>query len=313
MKRFSGRSAGACTLLLALWLLVLAGFSGCGGGSDQTGTGGKISLTDDAGHKLVLDGPVDRVVSIAPWNTEIVYALGAENKLVGVTTYCDYPPAAKKKEKIGDFATPNVEKIASLKPEVVLATGGIQTNVVDSLEKVGIKIFVVEPKNFNQLYSDLKKVGKILGVEGNAERVAANLEKRVNEVRNKTRDLPKPTVFFEIYSQPLMTAGKDTVINQMITYAGGKNLGATAGKEYPEYSTEKLLEANPDIYFATSGSMTNPADLASRPGYSALKAVKDGKIYVVQENLFVRSGPRIVDGLEQLAKKIHPEAFKNLQ
>jgi iron complex transport system substrate-binding protein len=159
----------------------------------------------------------------------------------------------------------------------------------------------------------LRKVGKMLGVEGKADQVAASLEKRVNDVRAKTKGLSKPTVFFEIYNQPLMTAGKKTVIDQMITYAGGKNLGATAGEQYPEYSPEKLVEANPDIYFATSGSMTNPADVSKRPGYSAVKAVKDGKVYVVEENLFVRSGPRIVDGLELLAKKIHPEAFKKSQ
>lgn len=269
----------------------------------------KIVLTDDTGKKIVLSGPAKRVVSLAPANTEIIYALGGEEKLVGVTTYCDYPEEAKKKEKVGDFANPNVEKIISLKPQVVLATGGVQKGVVEKLTEFKIKVFVVDPKNFDGLFSDIQKIGKIIGKKGKAEKLVDDLKARVEEVKKKAHGLPKPKVFFEIYSQPLMTAGKNTFINDMIEIAGGINIGAQAGVGYPQFSVEQLIKENPDVYLAAKGSMNSPEDLRKRPGYTGLKAVKEGKVFVLDDNLVTRPGPRLIEGLIDVAKAVHPEVF----
>jgi iron complex transport system substrate-binding protein len=299
-------------VLLAVMLviaLLFASLAGCGS-SGTSGGSGKITLTDDAGNKLVLDKPADRIVSLAPGNTEIVYAVGAQDKLVGVTTYCDYPPAAKKKPKIGDFSTPNVEKIASVNPQVVLVTGGIQKGMVESLNKLGIKVFVIDPKSFEALFKDMEAVGVMAGIKDVAARKVEAMRKQVSEIQAKAKDLPKTNVFFEIYKQPLMTAGTGTMIDLMINTAGGKNLGAAAGPQFPEFSEEQLLKDNPDVYVAVKGSQSDPADISQRPGYSALKAVKDGRVYVVEDNPFVRSGPRLVQGLQQLAQILHPEVFK---
>lgn len=293
---------------VALAAMLTAGAAGCG---SSGGNGpGKISLVDDAGRTLVLDKPVERVVSLAPSNTEIIYAIGGEKKLVGVTTYCDYPAAAKKMPNVGDFATPNVERIASRDPQVVFATSGLQDSVVESLGKLDIKVFVVEPKSFGRLYEDIKAVGKVLGLEGKADEEADKLKKQVGDIESKARGLSKPRVFFEIYNQPLMTAGKGTLIDLMIGMAGGLNIGSAAGPEFPQFSEEQLLQDNPDIYVAPKGTMTDPADISKRPGYQTITAVKDGKVFVVEDNLFFRAGPRLVDGLEQLAEIIHPEVFK---
>jgi iron complex transport system substrate-binding protein len=299
-------------VLLAVMLvtaLLFASLAGCGS-SGTSGGSGKITLTDDAGNKLVLDKPADRIVSLAPGNTEIVYAVGAQDKLVGVTTYCDYPPAAKKKPRIGDFSTPNVEKIASVNPQVVLVTGGIQKGMVESLNKLGIKVFVIDPKSFEGLFKDMEAVGVMAGIKDVAASKVEAMRKQVSQVEAKAKDLPKTNVFFEIYKQPLMTAGTGTMIDLMIKNAGGKNLGAAAGPQFPEFSEEQLLKDNPDVYVAVKGSQSDPADISQRPGYSALKAVKDGRVYVVEDNPFVRSGPRLVQGLQQLAQILHPEVFK---
>lgn len=269
-----------------------------------------LNITDDLGKKITIKTEPKRIVSLAPSNTEIVFALGASQKLVGVTTYCDYPEEAKKIEKIGDFASPNVEKIAALQPELVLAAGGIQEGIVEKLEKLGIPVFVVDPKNFFQLSANLKKLGQVLNTEEKAEDIIRDIQSQKKMVEEKTRDLPKVKVFFEIYSQPLITAGTETFIDEMITLAGGKNIGASAGKGFPQFSEEQLVQENPDIYLAVKMSMGNPADLAKRPGYANLKAVQEGRVYVVDDNLVTRAGPRLAQGLLELVKAIHPEAFK---
>lgn len=298
------------SLISALLIILLLSVGGCVKKTSEKEVSRKISLLDDEGNKLVLEKPVERVVSLAPSNTEIVFALKAQDKLVGVTTYCDYPEEAKSKEKVGDFANPNVEKIISLKPEVVLATGGIQKGVVERLEKAGIKVFVVDPKNFEQLFVDIEKVGEILGLKKKAEELTQSMRKKVKEIEERTKDLPKPKVFFEIYSQPLMTAGEKTFIDDMIRISGGTNIGASAGEGFPQFSEEQLLKENPDVYIAVKGSMNNPADIKKRAGYKALKAVKEGRVYVVDDNLVTRPGPRLVEGLMEVAKAIHPEVFK---
>ncbi len=135
------------------------------------------------------------------------------------------------------------------------------------------------------------------------------MKQRAAAVEQKVAGLPKPTVFVEIYSKPLMTAGRGTFIDNLVTLAGGTNIGDAAGGGYPSFSEEVLLKDNPDVYIATTGSMASPGQIAKRSGYSALKAVKDGRVYVIDDNLLVRPGPRLVDGLEQLAQMIHPEVF----
>lgn len=269
-----------------------------------------VTITDDLGKKITIKAEPKQIVSLAPANTEMVFALGAGKKLVGVTTYCDYPEAAKKIEKIGDFASPNVERIAALQPELALAAGGIQEGIVERLEKLGAQVLVVDPKNFSQLSSDLQKLGQILNTEEKAKAIIGDIQSQKKMVEEKTRDLPKVKVFFEIYSQPLMTAGSETFIDEMITLAGGKNIGSSAGKGFPQFSEEQLVSENPDVYLAVKMSMGDPADLAKRPGYADLKAVQEGRVHVVDDNLVTRPGPRLAQGLLEVAKAIHPEAFK---
>jgi iron complex transport system substrate-binding protein len=146
-------------------------------------------------------------------------------------------------------------------------------------------------------------------VSGKATTVVAAMKQRAAAIEQKVAGLSKPTVFVEIYSKPLMTAGTGTFIDNLVTLAGGTNIGDAAGSGYPSFSSEVLFKDNPDVYVATTGSMASPVQIAKRSGYSGLKAVKDGRVYVIDDNLLVRPGPRLVDGLEQLAQMIHPEVF----
>lgn len=271
---------------------------------------GPVQVVDDAGKTVKLTKKPTKIVSLSPGNTEILFALGLDKQIVGVTEFDDYPAKAKTKSKIGGFSTPNVEKIISLKPNLVVATGGIQAPISQRLKKAGIVIFTADAKNLNGVLTDIVKLGKLTGRQDQADKLVDKLKARLKKVEAKVSGATNKKVFFEIYGQPLSTAGAGTFINDLIKKAGGINVAATQKQRYPQYSLEQLVKDDPDAYFAASGSMAKPEDINQRPGYDGLTVVKDGKVYVVDENLFLRPGPRLVDGLELMAAKLYPDKFK---
>lgn len=271
---------------------------------------GPVQVVDDAGKTVKLTKKPTKIVSLSPGNTEILFALGLDKQIVGVTEFDDYPAKAKTKSKIGGFSTPNVEKIISLKPNLVLATGGIQAPISQRLKKAGIVIFTADAKNLNGVLTDIIKLGKLTGRQDQADKLVDKLKARIKKVEAKVSGAANKKVFFEIYGQPLSTAGAGTFVNDLIKKAGGINVAATQKQRYPQYSLEQLIKDDPDAYFAASGSMAKPEDINRRPGYDGLTVVKDGKVYVVDENLFLRPGPRLVGGLELMAAKLYPDKFK---
>jgi iron complex transport system substrate-binding protein len=272
-----------------------------------------LTVRDDAGRKITLKEKPKRLISLAPSNTEILFALGLEKRIVGVTKFCDYPPAAKKKPKIGGFADPSIEKIISLKPDLVFATGGIQQPIVKKLEEAKLTVFVIDPKTLDSLLSVLERVGKLTGNVTEARRLVKKLKQRILEVKTKVAEVKKrPKVFFELFKEPLMTAGGTSIINDLIKIAGGRNIASSVEQEYPQFSLEVLIKENPDVYLASSGSMAKPGDIKKRAGWQSIKAVKENRVYVIDENLVTRPGPRLVDGLEIFAQAIHPEIFGEL-
>jgi iron complex transport system substrate-binding protein len=310
----------ATLVLLAALAVGAAALSACG--SSGTGSSASssaspaaasssaaISVVDGAGQTVTMTKPAERIVSLAPANTEIAYAVGAGAKMVAGTSYDDYPAEAKSLPKIGDFSNPSVEKIASFNPDLVLAAGGIQDKLRTKLEGLGMKVYVVDPKTYAEVETDIKNIGTLAGTSDQAQKVVDTMVQAADEVSQKVGSLTPASTFLEIYSKPLMTAGADTFINDMITIAGGKNIGAEAGSGFPTFSTEVLVKDDPQVYIADSGSMAKPGDITSRPGFSGLSAVKDGKVYVVEDSLVARPGPRLADGLKQLAQMIHPEAY----
>lgn len=304
-------------LLAALLLLALPALGAivvaCGSGGEPASSAspaasGPISVTDDSGVEVVLDRPAEAIVSLAPANTEIAYAIGAGDRMVAGTSYDDYPEEAKALPKIGDFANPNVEKIASFSPDLVLAASGIQDKLRAKLESLGMSVYVIDPTTYDEVVATILNVGRLAGAEDGAQAVADAMAAAREEVRAAVAGLPAASTFLEIYSEPLMTAGQGTFIDDMITIAGGENIGATAGSGFPNFSTEVLVKVDPAVYIADSGSMSEPGDISERPGFAELTAVKQGRVYVIDDNLIARPGPRLADGLRRLLEYIHPEA-----
>jgi iron complex transport system substrate-binding protein len=305
----------AALLLIAVLATGLVALSACGSGSESTASSspsavaaGPITVTDDAGVEVTLDQPAARIVSLAPANTEIAYAIGAGDKMVAGTSYDDYPEEATSLPKVGDFANPNVEKIASYDPELVLAAGGIQNKLRSKLEDLGMTVYVVDPTTYDGTIATIQNVGKLAGADEGTAAVVDEMTAAKEEVQAKVSGLAAATTFLEIYSKPLMTAGADTFIDDMITIAGGENIGAQAGSGFPSFSTEVLAKDDPQVYIADSGSMSEPGEINKRAGFGDLTAVKDGKVYVIEDSIIARPGPRLAEGLRQLVTMIHPEA-----
>ena len=313
MSTTRARRLTAALLLLAAIVLGATALSACGsGGTSDTSASPSarpISVTDGSGQTVTLTQPAARIVSLAPANTEIAFAVGAGDKMVAGTSYDDYPAAAKSLPKVGDFSTPSVEKIASFNPDLVLAAGGVQAGLRSKLEKLGMKVYVVDPTTYAGVMTDIANVGKLAGTSAQAQKVVDSMQQALTDVRAKAGSAARKSTFVEIYSKPLMTAGTGTFISDMVDIAGGTNLGDSAGSGFPNFSSEVLLKDDPAVYIADSGSMSKPGELSSRPGFSALTAVKDGHVYVIDDNIIARPGPRLAQGLQQLARMIHPEAY----
>lgn len=308
------RRVTAAVLLTALLVLSVIALSACGAGDDTASpsaspSAGPITVTDDSGAEVTLAQPATRIVSLAPANTEIAYAIGAGDKIVAGTSYDDYPEEAKSLPKIGDFANPSVEKIVSFQPDLILAAGGIQAGLRSKFEKLGVQVYVVDPTTYEGVMASITELGQLAGASDEAQQVVDTMKQAQTDVQGKVGSLDKATTFLEIYSEPLMTAGSGTFIDDMITIAGGENIGAEAGSGFPNFSTEVLVQKDPVVYIADSGSMSEPGDISKRAGFSELTAVKDGRVYVIDDSVIARPGPRLAQGLQELAKMIHPEAY----
>lgn len=271
-----------------------------------------VTVIDSTGENVTIKNKPMRIVSLAPSNTEIVFALGAGKRLVGVTEYCNYPASAKQIEKVGGFANPNIEKIISLKPDIVL-TGGtvLQDETLARLKDLNILVFHLDAKNITQVMENIDKTGTVLGEMTGAVIVTGAMRAKINDIEDKLALIKtRPSVFYEIYNEPLMTAGPGTFVDDLITRAKGTNVAADSKEEYPQYSLEQMVMANPEVYIAVEGTNSKPGNIKARPGWQQLNAVTSDRIFIVNDDLVSRPGPRIVDGLLAVAKAIHPEAFK---
>ncbi len=266
-----------------------------------------VTVTDDAGREVTVESEPMRIVSLAPANTEIVAALGLIDRLVGVTTYDDYPPEVADIEKIGDFITPNLEAIAAAEPDLVLATTGVQADVVTQLEDLGAVVIAIDPQTLADVAGAVAVVGQATGAVSEAVEVIADMNAAIEEVRTAVSAEEPVSCFLEIAQDPLFTVGDGTLLADLLTIAGGDNVVAEPG--YVGYSLEQLITDDPVVYMATLGSMSDPADLAVRPGFDGLSAVAADRVYVLDDNLVSRPGPRIVEGLRLIAEALHPNAF----
>ena len=255
-------------------------------------------------------GAAPRYISLAPSTTEILFALGLDKEIVGVSSYCDYPPEAVKKEKVGSFSQPNIEKILSLKPDYIFCTGIEQANIVGQLRKLKLNVFVAEPQNLDQLFASIREMGLITNRVKEAEKIISKMKQDIKEVFLKVGLIPqesRPRVFFEVWYDPLMTAGKGSLIDEMVTTAGGINIASDINRPYSIFSAEEVIKRNPDCIIISYMDKNNPVEAVSRRfGWDRIKAVKNKRIYNdIDQGLLLHPGPRTTEGIKAIYKRLY--------
>ena len=273
----------------------------------------KIEITDLKGRQITLDKVPERIVSLSPANTEILYAVGAGAKVVGVTSFDDYPAEVKEIEKIGTFEGPNLELIQKAKPDVVLAGGYIQEDLIASLEQLNIPVISTEATDFNSIFDSIALIGKVSGNEQKAAEVVKGMKDKIAEIQDKVKGQTPKSTFYVVWTDPLTTAGSGTFINDVIKAAGGTNT-AEKVEYWAKYSAEELVKDNPE-YLLSSIHATNEgvkADFYKQsPIFKNLDSVKNDKVYLMSDdNVISRPGPRIVQAIEEIAKVLHGDIVK---
>lgn len=260
--------------------------------------------TDDIGRQVKIPLNVNRAVSLAPSLTESVFAVGAGDKLVGVTTFCNYPPPALQIAKVGDTQTPNIETIVALKPDLVLISTASQLEgILPKFESLGIPVFVLAPKNIDDVVRSLRTLGSIFETSERAERAAVAMESRIKYVSGKVSGVRPPRVFVQISREPLFTIGADSFITDLVERAGGESLTKNIPTAYPRLSRETAAALRPEVIFLTTSDDNGEpnAALADSP------AVRVGKVFRLDADILSRPGPRLTDALVEIAKSLHPE------
>lgn len=288
------------TLSLALCLAAVACSTGRGLSPDGR------AFTDEIGRTIKIRENPQRIVSLAPSVTETLFALGLGDRIVGVTSYCDYPPEAAQKEKVGDTLKPSIEKIVSLKPDLVVASTSSQLEqFVRDLDKVGIPVYVSNPRDVEGVLASIQKMGAISGADDRAKELTGKMRARITAVESVVAGIKeRPAVLFILGVEPLITIGGKSFINELIARSGGESISRGAEAEYPQYSLESAVAARPEVLFLQSGESKLPEQLNRTP------AARAGRVFHIDDNILLRPGPRIVDGLEQMAARIHPESFR---
>jgi iron complex transport system substrate-binding protein len=302
-------------LFLLLSLFGTALLAGCSAGGTATTQPAAISLTDGLGHLVALAAPPQRIVSLGPSNTEILFAIGAQDRIVGCDQHSDFPAEAKPLATIADYPVLNVESIVALEPDLVLASELFPAEQIQTLRELGLEVFwLANPKELpDGLYENIRTVGILTGASPAAEALVERLQQRVEVIRRKAAAAETaPLVYFELDgSEPARpwTAGSGSggFVDMLIRLAGGRNLGGSLPTAWAQISLEEILRQDPDLIIGDPEYGTTPEILSARPGWGGLRAVQDGAVFPIDSDLTTRPGPRMVDGLEALFRLIHPE------
>jgi iron complex transport system substrate-binding protein len=267
-----------------------------------------IKITDSYNREVVLDKVPQRVVTLSPGATETIFALKKENVLVGRSDYDDYPEAVSKIEKVGGLENPNIEKITELKPDLVIAGAHFSKEVLKKLEDLGIKVAVLYGEDsFDGAYKNILDTSEVLGVKEDGQKIVDGMKKKVTEVEDNLKNAKKVKLYYVVdFGKEDYTAGGDTFVGQLIEKAGGDNIAKDV-KGW-NYSFEKIVENNPDMIIVSDKYDTKKRFIQADK-YKNLSAAKANKVFEIDDNMLVRQGPRQADGLEALAKILHPEAF----
>ncbi len=286
-----------CLIVVALW----GSFSSCS--STKTPPRSARIITDELGRTVQVPEQPQRIVSLAPSITEILFALGAADRVAGVTSYCDYPPEARQKPQVGDTLKPSFEKIVALKADLVIISTASQVEAaVQRLEELGIPVYVSNPRSIDGVIESIDKLGDL--IDARAHHLTDDLRRRVATIDSRVANAPRPSVLVVLGTEPLITAGARSFINDLINRAGGRSISAEENADYPQYSVETVIAKRPEIILLQTGGNELTRRLQQTP------AARSNRVYHIDDDLLLRPGPRIVDGLERIAAKLHPEIFE---
>lgn len=263
-------------------------------------------VTDDLGRAVAIPAKVTRVVSLAPNLTENIFAVGAGDRLVGVTTFCNYPEAAKQIAKIGDTMNPNIETIVALKPDVVFVSTASQIETfMQTLSQNGIAVYVTNPDSLDGVVKNLRQLGELMGTSGEADKTATGLTNRIATLDSKLSGARRVPVFVQISNEPLFTIGKQSFLTAALEKAGAVSVTAQVETAYPKLSKETAVVLDPEaIVLSDSEDNKEPNQV-----FAKSQAVKGGRVYRVNADLLSRPGPRLVDALEEIARQLHPAVY----
>ncbi len=310
LRRF--RLTVRCAWMVAVLLISCQGILARQAGATRAAAPAGRELTDEVGRRVQVPREVNRVVSLAPNLTEIVFALDAGNHLAGDTDYCDYPAEATQKPHVGGPVNPNLEEILSLKPDLVLATKSInRRETVDALERIGVPVFVSDPHSVEAMIASVEHIGSAMGEEKSAIALADRLRERLAGLDRRLAGAASRRILFVVWTAPLISVGSETFIADAIRHAGGRSVVQTK-TEWPHISMEEIVRLQPEfLVFASAHDTSTQQDideLRARPGWKDLAAMRQGNVIVISDAIN-RPAPRMLQAIEQLARALHPEAF----
>lgn len=278
-----------------------------------------LTLTDALGEEVTFDSAPQRIISMSPPITETLFALGLEDRIAGVTRFCEYPEAAQQKEQIGGVADPSAEKIISLEPDVVFATVGSPMPVIETLRESGIVVFSVNPESYEEVAESITTIGQICDAQEKASEVAGEMRQTAAAIEAKTSQLgsdERPSVLFVVWLDPLHVAGPGTFIDDMLKVCGARNAAGETENPWKQYSLEMAVAADPDIIVMTTDHVPGAHDaeaklkeLREHEAWRGVAAVENGRIVMIEGDIVLQTNPRLAKGLELLAAGIHPELF----
>ena len=314
-------AAGRVIAVMAIMAILLTlSLSACksadtGKSTGETTAASEINVKDGLGSEIVLEKPAEKIIVFVPSALEIISGLGAMDRVIGVDSWSidSGEPLAQGLEAYGDFQSLNMEKITAADPDIIIGLIGWAEADIQKLTDLGVSIYIVDANTIDEVYTEIENMGKITGMQPEAEKLIEGLKTDINSILEKVSGLAaddKPKVFYEVWNDPLMSAGKNTFINELIQASGGRNIVAEDGLEgWPEYSMEKLIQNNPDIIIAPVSLAPDAQTILSDPKVAEVNAVINKKVYIIPDNPISRPSQNIINGLEMMARAIHPEIF----
>ena len=271
-----------------------------------------LDVRDMQGREVTLAGPPRRIVSLVPSVTEVIYALGGEARLVGRTDFCDYPPAARDKQSVGGMVNPSLETIVALRPDLVIVTSaGNREETFRQIIRLGIPVYQVAADRIDEVKDVVRRLGALTGREAAVPPLLDRIDRRVATVREAVRPYRRPRVLYVLWPEPLIVPGRTSLVTELIDIAGGDSITAGDAEAYPRYSLEAAVAKSPEvIVLANHGSKGGPIALDRWQRLTSLPAIRTGRVHSVEGNLMHRYGLRMLDGLDRLARVLHPEAFR---